>query len=164
MKNGKAGDISFTKELWTYPASMGIGAAYKYEKMLVVGEVHRTNWSDYKWGKAGETPIRPEYINLTTFHVGLEYEALVPSLFPKPLLLRGGFYTSPFHFLKEISMDETTGYFVTAGIGINVGDFTIDIAGQIGKKTFTEPEAERDYEVSIKNVLGTVSYQFDLFK
>lgn len=164
MKDGKAGETDSTKEKWTYPASMGIGAAYKYEQILFVGEIHRTNWADYKWHEMGGAPTRPEYVNLTTFHVGLEYEASVPSLSTEPLLLRGGFYTSPFHFLEELSMDETTGYFGTAGVGISAGDFRIDIAGQIGKKTFTEPEGERDYEASIKSVLGTVSYQFDLFK
>ena len=61
-------------------------------------------------------------------------------------------------------MDETTGYFITAGIGINVQDFRIDIGGQIGKKTFTEPGAEEEYEASIKSVLGTISYKFDLFQ
>jgi long-subunit fatty acid transport protein len=163
IENGKKGETESIKQKWTYPASMGIGAAYKYEKTLFVGEIHRTNWSDYKWSAAGEAPTRPEYLNLTTFHLGLEYEASIPSISPEPLLLRAGFYTSPFHFLKELSTDETTGYFVTAGIGISIEDIRIDIAGQLGKKTFTEPEAERDYEASIKSILGTVSYQFDLF-
>lgn len=163
IKDGEVVDTDSTKEEWTYPASMGIGASYKYEKLLLVGEVHRTNWSDYKWREAGEMPTRPEYVNLTTFHVGLEYEASMPSLSPEPILLRGGFYTQPFHFLEELSTDETTGYFVTAGVGIKVADARIDIAGRIGKKTFTQLEAERDYEASVKSVLGTVSYQFDLF-
>jgi len=163
IKNGKAGVSVPTKEKWTYPASMGIGASYKYEQVLFVGEVHRTNWADYKWQEMGELPTRPEYVNLTTFHVGLEYEAMTPSLSKNPLFLRAGFYTSPFYFLKELSTDETTGYFATAGVGINAGDFKIDIAGQIGKKTFAETKREGNYEASIKSVLGAISYQFDLF-
>lgn len=163
IENGKIVETDSRKEKWTYPASMGIGATYKYEQFLVVGEIHRTNWSDYEWQEMGESPTRPEFVNLTTFHVGLEYEASIPSISPEPLLLRAGFYTSPFHFLEELSTDETTGYFLTAGVGINIEDVRIDIAGQIGKRTFTEPEAKRDYEASIKSVLGTISYQFDLF-
>lgn len=129
VEDGKVGKTDSTKEKWTYPSSMGVGAAYKYEQILFVGEIHRTNWADYKWHEMGGTPRRPEYVNLTTFHVGFEYEAFVPSLSSEPLLLRGGFYTAPFHFLEELSTDETTGYFATAGLGINAGDFRIDIAG-----------------------------------
>ncbi len=161
-ESGESGDTDSTKDKWTYPVSMGAGAAYRHEQFLFVGEIHRTNWSDFEWRETGGSPIRPDYVKLTTFHVGLEYEASMPSLSSEPVLLRCGFYTAPFHFLEELSMDETDGYFVTAGIGINSGDFRIDIGGQIGKKTFGKPEREEEYEASIKSVLGTISYLFDL--
>jgi len=161
-RNGESGDIDSTKGKWAYPVSMGAGAAYKHGQSLFVGEIHRTNWSDYEWHETGGSAIRPDYMELTTFHVGLEYEAAMPSLSSEPVLLRCGFYTAPFHFIEELSTDETTGYFVTAGIGINAGDLRIDIGAQIGKKTFVEPEREEEYEASIMSVLGTISYRFDL--
>ena len=49
MTNGKTDTTDSTKEKWTYPASMGVGAAYQYEQILLVGEIHRTNWADYQW-------------------------------------------------------------------------------------------------------------------
>ena len=88
---------------------MGAGAAYRHEQFLFVGEVHRTHWPDFEWHETGSSPIRPDYVKLTTVHVGLEYEASMPSLSSEPVLLRCGFYTAPFHFLEELSMDETDG-------------------------------------------------------
>jgi len=148
---------------WTYPSSMGIGGSYKNNQMLMVGEIHRTNWSDFESQEAGGALSRPGYVDLTTYHVGLEYGVPAPSMSPDPVLLRIGFYTCPLHFLEELSTDETTGYFLTMGAGISAGEFKLDIAGQFGKKTFTEMEGNSDYEASIKSVLGTIRYQFDLF-
>lgn len=162
--NNEVSETDATKQKWTYPVSMGAGVAYQYENVLLVGEIHRTKWSDYEWSEASSSPVRPGYVDLTTFHAGLEYAVPAPSLSSEPVLLRCGFYTSPFHFLRDLSTDETNGYFVTAGIGIDMEDFRIDIGGQIGKKTFTELERAEEYEASIKSILGTVSYKFDLFE
>lgn len=62
-----------SKGKWTYPSAMGVGGSYKNNQTLIVGEIHRTNWSDYESHEVGESPFRPEYVNLTTLHIGLEY-------------------------------------------------------------------------------------------
>jgi long-subunit fatty acid transport protein len=161
IRNGQAGNPESTKEKWTYPASMGAGIAYKYASILFVGEVHRTNWSDYKYSELGQQPTKPKYEDLNTFHLGAEYEISMPNISAEPILLRGGFYTSPFYFVEDASTNESSGYFVTAGAGLNLSGVKIDIAGQFGKKTFSVPE-QAEYEASIQGFLGNISYEFDL--
>ncbi|MBD3180855.1 hypothetical protein GF312_01085 [Candidatus Poribacteria bacterium] len=159
-EDGNTDILDTEKFKWTYPTSMGFGLSYKSGQFLVVGEIHRVNWSEYKHGKVGESLTRPEYVNLTTYHVGIEYMTSADA--SDPIFLRCGFNTSPFHFLREVSSDETSGYFLTAGIGMNLNDIKIDIGGRIGKKTYSDFSSEDEYEASIKSVIGNLSYKFDM--
>ena len=162
--DGEIVDTEHSRSKWTYPAVMGAGVAYRHDKTLFIGEIHRTNWSDFKSVITGQSAMEYNYLNLTTFHLGVEYETSLPSISPKPVLLRGGFYTQPFYFLTEFGTDESTGYFLTGGIGLDFQDVLLDIAAQFGKRTFTKFEAESDYEATVIDVLATVHYQFDMFQ
>ncbi len=164
VREGEIVSTDHSRSKWTYPAVMGGGLSYRRDKTLYIGEIHRVNWSDFESVTPGESAIQYDYLNLTTFHLGVEYEASLPSLSSKPVLLRGGFYTQPFYFLTEFSTNETTGYFVTGGMGLDFGDVLLDIAAQLGKKTFTQFEAEKDYEATVIDLLATVHYQFDTFQ
>ncbi len=138
----------------TLPASVGAGVIYQYEQVLVIGEIHGTDWVEDDPSEASESPR----IN---FRVGLEYP-VAASMFSTPILLRAGFHTAS---LNPRPAPDTviSGYFVSGGMGAEVSGVKIDVAGQYGRRV-VEVDSATELETSTINILGTLTYQFDLFK
>lgn len=167
ISNGKAGDSDTDIIRWKYPSSFGFGATYEYEKILFIGEIHRVKWSDYTIQDKDDIE-RPDYLDLTTYHVGVEYRADIPDISSEPVRLRAGFYTAPFYFIGETQDSdfssteyETKGYFLTAGVGIFLDVVQLDISARYGKKTLTDFAGDYEYDGSIADIFATLTYQTD---
>ena len=158
---GKAGKPDTIRTKWKYPSSYGLGATYEHENVLFIGEFHRVNWSDYTIQVGRGKTERPNYFDLTTYHIGVEYKANIPDISSDPVRLRAGLYTAPFYFVEQRSTDETKGYFLTAGVGLSFNVVQLDIAARYGKKTLTDFDANSEYEGSIADIFATLTYQTD---
>jgi len=160
---GKSGDTDVTIEKWQCPSSYGAGATYQSGNLLLIGEMHRTNWSEYTLQVGDEKTQRPDFLDLTTYHLGVEYQ-VVSDISPNPVKLRAGYYTAPFYFIERQSTDEAKGFFITAGVGLDYEVVQIDIAGRIGRKTLTDFDDNSEYEGNIMDIFASVTYQIDLFQ
>lgn len=167
IRDGKAGDSDTEIIRWQYPSSFGGGATYEYEDILFIGEIHQVKWSDYTIQDKDDIE-RPDYLDLTTYHVGVEYRADIPDISSEPVRLRAGFYTAPFYFIGETrdsdfsSIEyETKGYFLTAGVGIFLDVVQLDISARYGRKTLMDFDGDEEYEGSIGDIFATLTYQTD---
>jgi long-subunit fatty acid transport protein len=158
---GKSGKPDTIRTKWRFPSSFGLGATYEHENILLIGEVHRVNWSDYTIQIGSGQTERPNFFDLTNYHIGVEYKANIPDISSDPVRLRAGFYTAPFYFVEQRSTDETKGYFLTAGIGLSFDVVRLDIAARYGKKNLTDFDENSEYEGSIADIFATLTYQTD---
>lgn len=164
-------DTAFSNYIWniedgisnyslTRPFSFGLGLAGQFDRILLVGDMHYTDWSqlsiDYDELPEGEDTefILDNLKEAVSFHVGAEY------LFPEQgVTVRGGYYFDPLPIDSRF-VDSDRQYF-TVGAGFLIDRvMTVDLAYvQGGYKLRDSDPGSYFTDYNVKKLYATFAYR-----
>lgn len=166
-------DTAFSDYIWniedgisnyslTRPFSFGLGLAGQFDRILLVGDMHYTDWSqlsinydDPSLSEGEETEfILDNLKESVSLHVGAEY------LFPEQgVTVRGGYYIDPLPIDSRF-IDSDRQYF-TLGAGFLIDRvMTVDLAyAQGGYKLRNADPGSEFADYKIKKIFATFAYR-----
>lgn len=149
--------------VFQFPDRYGAGVLYGFggsEKNLISADLIYSRWETCRRtmnvlnNVSTHTHTNPYFRNTIEFHLGYEY--WIKDKFP----LRLGFYYVP----DYVRSPESATSFFTAGTGYEWKDFTVDLAGEFGRRTISQDQFfasnQRDEVVDTRfRFLATISYK-----